>query len=168
MLTLGNIGCNSYRLTVYATYERISTNDNWPAVIYDSSTVFFTINDGVPPTITNLSIMNRTYMQNNLTLSFVIDKPTSWIGYSLDGKENLTIVGNTALTSLLNGSHSLVIYANDTLGNMGTSTSVNFSVDVPSTTTQSTISLSTVEVGALASAAFLAILLIAVFKKRNN
>lgn len=158
----------SHCLTVYATYVRLdNTRGNWPAVIYDSSTVSFTINDGIPPAITNLSIINGTYLQNNLTLSFTTDKPTSWMGYSLDGTENLTIAGNTTLTSLSNGSHSLVIYANDTLGNMGASAPVNFSVDVPSTTKQSTLSHSIVEVGASASTAVLAILLVAFFKKRK-
>ena len=117
-----------HSLTVYATYERISTNTNWPLPIYDSSAVYFTINDGTPPAITNLSIINGTYKQNNLTLSFTTDKAVSWIGYSLDGKANVTIAGNTTLTVLANGAHSLTIYANDTVGNMGTSQTLNFTV----------------------------------------
>jgi hypothetical protein len=129
--------------------------------------VYFTINDGTPPAITNLSIIDGTYKQNNLTLSFTADKPTSWIGYSLDGAENQTIAGNTTLTALANGSHSLTIYANDTAGNMGASGTVNFNVDVPSIKL-ATATLSTVAVGASAAVAVLVILCFAYFKKRSN
>jgi hypothetical protein len=154
----------SHSLTVYATYERINnTSGNWPALIYDSNTVYFTINDGIPPAITNLSIINGTYKQNNLTLSFTTDKAVSWIGYSLDGKANTTIAGNTTLTALPNGAHSLTIYANDTLGNMATSGTVYFNVEVlkqePSSATL---------VGALASVAVIGIGLMVLFKKRNR
>jgi hypothetical protein len=41
---------------------------------------------------------------------------------------NQTIVGNTTLVGLPEGSHTLAMYANDTVGNMGTSV-VHFFVD---------------------------------------
>jgi hypothetical protein len=157
----------SHSLTVYATYECISTNGNWPAVIYDSNTVYFTINDGIPPAITNLSIINGTYQQNNLTLSFATDKATSWMGYSLDGKANTTIAGNTTLTTLASGTHSLTIYANDTVGNMGSSKTVYFNIKVPQQQ-QEQEPLSTTLVGATASVAVMGIGLMVLFKKRNR
>ena len=153
----------SHSLTVYATYECISTSGNWPAVIYDSNTVYFTINDGIPPAITNLSIINGTYQQNNLTLSFTTDKATSWMGYSLDGKANTTIAGNTTLTALANGAHNLTIYANDTLGNMATSGTIYFNVEVPKQEPSSATL-----VGTLASVAVIGIGLMVLFKKRNR
>jgi hypothetical protein len=160
---LPQLDYGSHSLTVYATYECISTSGNWPAVIYDSNTVYFTINDGIPPAITNLSIINGTYQQNNLTLSFTTDKATSWMGYSLDGKANTTIAGNTTLTALANGAHNLTIYANDTLGNMATSGTIYFNVEVlkqdPSSATL---------VGTLASVAVIGIGLMVLFKKRNR
>lgn len=114
-----------------------------------------------------MSTTNETYRANNLTLSFTADKPTSWIGYSLDGKENLTIAGNTTLTALANGPHNLTIYANDSVGNMGASGTIHFSIDMPSKTEQSNARLITVEVGVPASAAVMAILLFVVFRKRR-
>jgi hypothetical protein len=166
---LPQLAVGSHALTVYATYERINTgNGNWPALIYDSKMVYFAINDDVPPVITNLSITNGNYSLNNLTLSFTTDKPTSWVGYNLDGAENQTIDGNTTLTGLTNGSHTLTIYFNDTLGNMATSGGINFNVDIPPPTEHSTASLMTMEVGTSASAVVEAILLVVIFRKHRQ
>ena len=80
----------------------------------------------LPPTIVVLSPANATYDTRNVSLIFTVDKATSWIGYSLDGAANVTITGNTTLTSLSYGSHRIVIYGNDTYGNMGISNTVYF------------------------------------------
>ena len=42
---------------------------------------------------------------------------------------NNTITGNTTLVSLVDGSHYVVVYASDTLGNMGASSTIHFAVD---------------------------------------
>ena len=39
---------------------------------------------GIPPSITLLSPENKTYNIMDIPLSFAVDNPTSWIGYSLD------------------------------------------------------------------------------------
>ncbi len=80
----------------------------------------------LPPTIVVLSPANATYDTTNVSLIFTVDEPTDWIGYSLDGAANVTITGNTTLTSLSYGSHRIVVYANDTHGNMGSSNTVYF------------------------------------------
>lgn len=77
--------------------------------------------DTTPPTITILSPANTTYSTTSVPLTFTINEPTSWIKYSLDGKANVTITGNITLTSLANGSHNVIVYANDTSGNVGKS-----------------------------------------------
>jgi hypothetical protein len=120
-----------HKLNVYANYERTSTNPTFPEFIWDSSTVYFTVDDGQPPVISALSLENKTYSQNALALNFTTNQPTSWIGYCLDGKTNVTIAGNTTLTGLSDGSHSVIVYANDTAGNMGISKPVVFTVDTP-------------------------------------
>jgi len=91
-------------------------------------TVYFTINNGVAPSLTILQIENKTYNQNDLPLNITVDEQVSWMGYSLDGKTNVTLTGNITLNQLNFGSHSLVVYANDTDGNMGT-TNQNFSIE---------------------------------------
>jgi hypothetical protein len=71
-------------------------------------------------------------------LVFSLDKPVSWVGYSLDGGQNVTVPDNSTLTdnstttiSIANptsGLHSLVVYANDTFGNEGVSQTFTFIV----------------------------------------
>jgi hypothetical protein len=72
-----------------------------------------------PPVITILYPWNRTFYKNSLDLNFTVNEPTSWIGYSLDNKPNVTITGNTTLTGLSNSSHNVIVYAIDLAGNTG-------------------------------------------------
>jgi hypothetical protein len=136
-------------------------------------TVFFTIDsnmsildstppeDATPPKITLLSIENKTYNQDNLPLDFTVDKPTSWIGYCLDGQVNVTTAENFTLTELPSGSHTLTIYANDTVGNMGTSSTIDFNIAEPFPTTLAIITFG-------AFVALVGVGLLAYFKKRNH
>jgi N-acetylneuraminic acid mutarotase len=80
-----------------------------------------------PPQIQITSPENKTY--SKVTLSYTVDRSTSWTGYSLDNKANVTIKGNTELLNLSQGAHNIIIYANDSSGNMGCSNRVFFSVD---------------------------------------
>jgi hypothetical protein len=82
-----------------------------------------------PPTISVLFPENTTYPAKNLSLSFVTNEPTAWVAYSLDGQENVTILQNTTIPDLPDGSHHITVYANDTQGNMGVSETVHFSTD---------------------------------------
>jgi len=81
------------------------------------------------PSITILSPENRTYPVFQIPLDFTRDEPASWIGYSLDGADNVTIAGNTILWYLAEGRHNVVVYANDTFGIIGASGRVFFTVD---------------------------------------
>lgn len=129
---LQNLSEGYHFLTVFGVYERargISTK--YPAVMYDIQTVYFTINDGVAPSIANLGIENSNYNQNGVPLNFTVDEPIYWMGYSLDGEANVTFTGNMTLNGLAYGSHGLVVYANDTVGNMGATGNVNFTVERP-------------------------------------
>jgi len=81
-----------------------------------------------PPITYIASPENKTYTANTVSLTFEVSEPTSWIGYSLDGQENITIAENTTLTGLSDGSHSLVVYAMDEDGNTGASETIYFTV----------------------------------------
>ena len=91
-----------------------------------------TLFDTTPPTIEILSPQNRIYElcpgepPRPIPLTFTVNETTLWIGYSLDRQENVTITGNTTLTDLSYGIHSVTIYANDTAGNMGSSETIYF------------------------------------------
>jgi len=75
---------------------------------------------------------NKTYNTNSVPLIFTLGEggEVSWIGYSLDNQEAVTISGNSTLTGLADGSHSIIVYANDSYGLMEESNKVNFNVYV--------------------------------------
>lgn len=83
----------------------------------------------VPPELQITSPENITYSQTNLT--FIINRGAEWIGYSLDNHTNVTVKegSNTSLVGLSQGAHSIILYGNDSQGNMGNSTMVYFSID---------------------------------------
>lgn len=98
--------------------------------ITGSVVVNFTI-DNTSPKVSTLSLENKTYNTSDISLNFNIDESASWLAYSLDTQTNRTIMGNTTLTELSNGPHTLILYANDTAGNMGASETVYFNVNKP-------------------------------------
>ena len=80
-----------------------------------------------PPIIQITSPENETY--NKVTLNFTVNRDTEWMGYSLDNQANVTVMGETELLNLSQGAHNIILYANDSFGNMGSSNRVFFSVD---------------------------------------
>ncbi|HLN89076.1 MAG TPA: kelch repeat-containing protein, partial [Candidatus Binatia bacterium] len=81
----------------------------------------------VPPVVQITSPENKTY--SSVSLAFAVNRGTQWMGYSLDAEANVTINAETQLFNLSQGAHSILIYANDSVGNMGFSNIVFFSVD---------------------------------------
>ena len=116
-----------------------------------------------PPRISLLSPLNQTYTESNVTLTFFVDKLVNWVGYSLDGQETVTVIGNTTLSGLSNGLHNVTAYAEDEFENSGTSETVYFSVDVPEP-------FPTIIVGAASAiaAVIMATVLLVYFKKRQH
>jgi len=83
----------------------------------------------VIPEISILSPKNKTYAIKEVPLIFTANEPISWIAYSLDSQINTTISDNTSITDLSEGIHTIKMYANNTLGYMGYSGIVSFTVD---------------------------------------
>jgi len=81
----------------------------------------------VPPLIQITSPGNDTY--SKIILGYTSNRDTSWVGYSLDDKKNVTVNGEVELTNLTQGTHSIILYGNDSSGNMGSSNKVFFSVN---------------------------------------
>jgi hypothetical protein len=96
--------------------------------------VFFTI-DLTSPIVSVLLLENIIFDRRDIPLNLAVDEPTSRIAYSLDGKENVSIGGNTTLAGLADGKHNITAYAWDLAGNIGTSKTVFFTVKVPFLTT---------------------------------
>jgi hypothetical protein len=106
-----------------------------------SVAVCFTINS-LPPNIEVFSPENKTYAADSVSLSFIVDEPTSWIGYSLDGQTNVTITGNVTIYGLPEGAHTAKLYAKETAGNMGASKVIHFTIGAsPMDTKPPTISI---------------------------
>jgi hypothetical protein len=85
--------------------------------------------DTVAPVVVILSPENETYLSPDVPLTFTVSDGVSWMGYSLDGQANVTTGGNTTLTGLADGLHSVVVYANDSVGNLGASALMHFTVN---------------------------------------
>jgi len=122
---IANLSDGLHFLSVYA---QVYYSDSW--LFEGNSSIQFTV-DASPPEITQLSIVNKTYNDQSITLSFDLNENASWIAYNLDNQGNITLGGNTTLTGLSFGSHQIVVYANDSLGNMGASETVTFAIAVP-------------------------------------
>ena len=100
-------------VTYYATVER------YTPIGYGS----------VPPAVSITSFESAaSYASGVVALSFSLNKPASWVGYSLDGKDNVTVAGNTTLTGLSAGLHNVTVYAKDTNENVGASETIVFTV----------------------------------------
>ncbi len=119
--TLTGLSDGSHNVVVYSndTVGNMAVSNN----------VFFSV-DTAPPLVTVLSPENKTYATRDVVLTFAVNESTSWTGYSVDGWTNVTVAGNTTITALSEGVHSLVVYANDTVGNSGSSETAIFLVDV--------------------------------------
>jgi hypothetical protein len=122
------------------------------------STVYFRV-DRVPPEFLFLSLENKTYYTTDIPLNFIVSEPDSQLTYSLDGGENVTTVGNTTLTNLPYGEHTVTVYAIDTAGNTGTPETIRFKIEPFPTT----LIIATVVIVAVAGAG-----LIIYFKKHKR
>jgi hypothetical protein len=86
-----------------------------------SNRVFFSW-DTIPPNIVIMLPQNQSYGSTDIQLTFEVNKTATWLAYSLDGQQNVTIIGNVTLPALSNGSHRLTVYATDEVGNTGSKT----------------------------------------------
>jgi hypothetical protein len=106
-----------------------------PETKYYTTTVSNTVTFNViaAPKIGILLEEKRISNAASFPLTFTVNGPASWMGYSLDGQGNVTVAGNTTLPELPIGIHTLTVYANDTTGNMGASEPASFEIVLPST-----------------------------------
>ena len=131
-----SLGIGEHTINIYLGFS-YSIGDN-PEYLSVSSYLSYNFTVS-PPAITCISPFYLTYDNNTVPLVFKTNEQLSWMGYSLDGQANLTINGNSTLTNLAEGNHSLIVYANDTFGNMGKSDMVFFNVSLPAPTPSPTL-----------------------------
>jgi hypothetical protein len=122
---LYGLSIGAHSLTVYA--NDTFGNMGWSSVYFEVAEEL----DETPPVVTIISPTSKTYetstIPTSIPLTYQVDEPTDWEGYSLDGAENVTLTGDTILSELQSGSHTLIVYAEDTSGNTGQD-SVTFTV----------------------------------------
>ena len=102
-----------YAFWAFCSGNAFFENAKIPEIIFELSVL-----EAVPTRINVLSPLNQTYYESSVFLNFTASKPLSWVGYSLDGKDNVTIHSNTTLRGLSNGLHKITVYANNTYGNL--------------------------------------------------
>ena len=122
--------------------------DNYPLMPY-----------GSPPAIFIDSPKNKTYTVNSVSLKFTVSETTSWIKYSLDGQANVTITGDTTLSGLSEGEHSITVYAQDTDGQTRKSETVYFTIAEGAETPPSEFSPITLIVAIIAVAVIVGVIL---------
>ncbi|MBN1244484.1 hypothetical protein JXA31_02705, partial [Candidatus Bathyarchaeota archaeon] len=144
------IGGYSYTSNRYDDVTPVAVNERYTPIGYGT----------VPPVIEVVSPVNQTYNASSVSLDFMVNKPAAWMGYSLDGRDNVTVNGNTTLDGLSNGLHNVTVYARDERGNTGASETVTFNVDASFPT--ALVAAST------ASAAIIGVGILVYFKRRKN
>lgn len=132
LVALPILSNGSHCLTVYIETihdrGRYANHTEYYETVFDSQTVYFTV---LSP-IAFLMEKNKTYNTTEIPLDFIADGAASQVAYSLDFHTNITVSGNITLTGLTEGTHTLIIYANNTWGN-ATSIDINaFTIAKPS------------------------------------
>lgn len=120
------------------TYRAYSQN----ATGHVNDTALRTLNvvaDATPPVIYASSPANQSYSSQSVWFNVTLNEAGSWAGFSIDGRQNNTLLNSSGNWNLLNSSmvdglHNVTFYANDTSNNMN-STSVYFTVSTATTPT---------------------------------
>jgi hypothetical protein len=148
--------------------EYFSTGDMYKFIYYDTVEEYTPFGYGtIPPKITVDSPEIGNYTLGNVSLAFTVNKPATWIGYSLDDQDNITITGNITLTGLSLGSHSVTVYAKDEFENIDASDTVTLSIVEPEHAPEP-FPTALVAVASVASAGIIAVGLLVYFKKRKH
>jgi hypothetical protein len=119
---------------LYRSSSLIRTKDGGYAIagaVFESTTWLTKISpepDVWPPVVSISSPKNKTYVPGDISLTFTVNEPASWVGYSLDGQDNATVTANITLSGLSKGAHNVTVYAKDTAGNIGASETIHFTI----------------------------------------
>jgi N-acetylneuraminic acid mutarotase len=140
------------------SYPQVGTIQQTYGITYTAvNEAYYPIEYGqAPPCPKIISPQNIVYNESGIPLTFTLSKSASWIGYSLDGKENVSITDNTTINGLSNGMHNITVYARDVNG-VGNSQTVSFTINETASPT--------IIVAGSGIAVIIAVLLIVVFRK---
>jgi hypothetical protein len=158
----------NHNVTVYYGWQYLDSGLQRYEVYAHATVSFVVVNvDTTAPSISIQSPRNNsTYDAPDIELTFLVNETVAWMGYSLDGGDNVTVSDNMTLTGLFDGTHCLTIYANDTVGNMGVSETINFTITVPEE--PEPFPVVPVAAASGASVAIIGVGLLVYFKKRKH
>ncbi len=135
--TIGSVSRGEYTCKFHATDA---------AGNYNTTSVDFSVNDVTAPVVAINSPLNQTYGTANILFSVTLDESATAVNYSLNGASNVSLSGSgTAWSDVVatgvDEVKTVVFYAVDSSGNIG-SNSVVFTVDAtPADTTSPTITV---------------------------
>jgi hypothetical protein len=155
--------------------------------VFESQSVSFLFNAGIAPKVSASNL--EEYLTDRATLNIITDTPVSVISCILDGQAKLTFPQtqviqvesqyqyNVTLSGLADGMHILNVYATDSFGNIG-STTTNFKVNkvntvIPTPTEKATPKPSEISntaillSGVIAGAVIVSIALWVIYRKQN-
>lgn len=155
------VGGSNIPQSFFDTYGPTATNEQYLPVGYGTPDPSYVL-ENTSPKISVLSPLNQTYNKSYIPLLFTANKAVDWMGYSLNGQQNVTLTGNGTIINLKNGLQNVTVYANDTFGNMGAST-VSFTV-----AGQGTFPTSTVAAVSVAAVVVIGVVLALIAKKRKR
>jgi subtilisin family serine protease len=115
--SLGNPATSSMIFTVDKTAPSINSINRTPEIVYNNNTVIFNIN------VTDLYLnASKVYLESNLS--------ASWVNYSMNTVDNQTFNFSITGTSNLSNQKNIAyrFYAYDTIGNLNTSSTYNFTI----------------------------------------
>jgi len=119
----------------------------WVGSVQIKDTVTFTV-DTASPRLVFRTPQNKSFSTGVVAINFTAEEPLNTLSYSLDGQSKLSLNDNNlavyhtqvidnfygvdsyqiTLSDLMEGSHSLKVYAKDSVGNMGESETLQFTV----------------------------------------
>lgn len=109
------------------SYPTFMGDEKFWLVKIDSAVTF---PDTTSPSIDIDLQQNETYTTDIGFVTFTVDEETLWMGYSLDGQDNVTLTEKSInLTGLSDGKHNIIVYATDTAGNTGTTGTISFTIN---------------------------------------
>ena len=120
------VGGGSVSYEFISDYFPVALNQRYLPVGYGVPDPSYVLEHSLP--VVCLSPINRTGVGDEVELVFNVSKSVGWMGYSLDGAQNVTIVGNTTLSKLLGGLHNVTVFVSDVFGNVGASETLVFVV----------------------------------------
>jgi hypothetical protein len=131
VLSNGSHSVTVYLEGLWETYDSASSHTQKKV---DNQTVDFTVLSPI-----QLLTNDEVFYSAEIPLNYYSDENVSQVAFSIDNKANVTIAGNSILTHLSDGAHSINIYGYDSSGHWVGFDTATFTVAKPSTNQSSAI-----------------------------